>query len=834
MSDLTYLDEGYNQYLSRELVSEFQDTGYLGDGFTDLAPTTSPSISGSLNPNQVSSGLPAGSVDFDKLTINRLGVTDYIQSVNYVAGSAGWRIDGDGDAEFNDGTFRGALSASTIDIGGSDATSFHVDIDGNMWLGAATFASGAFSVTNAGAATASSITITGGSITGTPIASIPNSTATDLSLLTLTHDIVFSASDADTVAWASGTITFSNGRTFSIDAGNTGTMAARTYIYLDTSASSTVLQTTTSPTTAHGANKVTLAVAINSTDKAEFLAYHGTGNRNILVDNLAANSTSTNEFVSNTAQIKNLIVTNAKINDLAVDKLTAGSITSKAITLAISEGTGDVKIQAGKTDFGDTTAGFILGMDDSASNVAKFEIGDASNSLNWNGSTLSITGTITSTSGTIGGWSLGSTTITGGSLTLDSTGNIRFGKTSFSDTTNAGLIMGLDSGTPKFYIGTASDASYVKLSGGIYDLVGSVSSRATSTLASAINSSGNLITDVINARIDSSAKNILSDFNFGSSDYAGGVKAGDLTWESSNGAIIGGSGVVVYRKGIVGAASGVATFSIDATTGAATFAGTLSAPSGTIGGWTIGASSLTAGSGSTTVGLDTSVTTGDDVRIYAGSSTASSAPFRVTESGVLYASNVNISGRITSTEGLLGSVSISSTGLSGGLIEGATIRSPIIETNANAPKIRMDTVGLYYQQTSSAGQYGEFKYGTSTKYGSGITATAFNTNYPPFSVLQEQTKADLRLYNRSADPASGTHAVGDLIVVSGKLKICTTAGTPGTFKVIPAATPQTGYTTFTNLSTDRTADANATTVEELADILGTLIEDLKATGIISA
>ena len=45
---------------------------------------------------------------------------------------------------------------------------------------------------------------------------------------------------------------------------------------------------------------------------------------------------------------------------------------------------------------------------------------------------------------------------------------------------------------------------------------------------------------------------------------------------------------------------------------------------------------------------------------------------------------------------------------------------------------------------------------------------------------------------------------------------------------------QTGYTTFTNLTTDRTCNANATTVEELADILGTLIEDLKTKGIIAA
>jgi hypothetical protein len=44
----------------------------------------------------------------------------------------------------------------------------------------------------------------------------------------------------------------------------------------------------------------------------------------------------------------------------------------------------------------------------------------------------------------------------------------------------------------------------------------------------------------------------------------------------------------------------------------------------------------------------------------------------------------------------------------------------------------------------------------------------------------------------------------------------------------------TGYTTFSNLNADRTCDADSTTVDELADILGTLIEDLKSTGLIAA
>jgi hypothetical protein len=47
------------------------------------------------------------------------------------------------------------------------------------------------------------------------------------------------------------------------------------------------------------------------------------------------------------------------------------------------------------------------------------------------------------------------------------------------------------------------------------------------------------------------------------------------------------------------------------------------------------------------------------------------------------------------------------------------------------------------------------------------------------------------------------------------------------------AVAETGWTTFANLTTDRTCDANATTVEELADILGTLIVALKNKGIIA-
>ena len=73
--------------------------------------------------------------------------------------------------------------------------------------------------------------------------------------------------------------------------------------------------------------------------------------------------------------------------------------------------------------------------------------------------------------------------------------------------------------------------------------------------------------------------------------------------------------------------------------GAATFAGTLSAPSGSIGGFVIGQSDLTAGTGTTSVGVSTGSTS-----FFAGSATPTEAPFRVTNEGTLTSTSGSIGG----------------------------------------------------------------------------------------------------------------------------------------------------------------------------------------------
>jgi len=93
------------------------------------------------------------------------------------------------------------------------------------------------------------------------------------------------------------------------------------------------------------------------------------------------------------------------------------------------------------------------------------------------------------------------------------------------------------------------------------------------TLAESI---GDVITDdkqVITDKFNTSTQQILQDFDFGSVNYAGAVKSGTITWNTSSGTITGGTGVVVYKSGIVAANGGVTTFSLNATTGDAYFSG---------------------------------------------------------------------------------------------------------------------------------------------------------------------------------------------------------------------------------------------------------------------
>jgi len=100
-------------------------------------------------------------------------VSGAMRTTDYTAGATGWSIHSDGSVDFNSGNFRGditgasgtfsgTVTARSLDIPDAvSAASAHIDALGNFWVGATTLGAAPFSVTNAGVAVASNLTISG-------------------------------------------------------------------------------------------------------------------------------------------------------------------------------------------------------------------------------------------------------------------------------------------------------------------------------------------------------------------------------------------------------------------------------------------------------------------------------------------------------------------------------------------------------------------------------------------------------------------------------------------------------------------------------------------------
>ena len=128
--------------------------------------------------------------------------------------------------------------------------------------------------------------------------------------------------------------------------------------------------------------------------------------------------------------------------------------------------------------------------------------------------------------------------------------------------------------------------------------------------------------------------------------------------------------------------------------------------------------------------------------------------------------------------------------------------------------------GFYGDIASGTGRWNLYMNGTAANYLAGNTSIGTATSSGRLTVRGSGTTSATN--GLLVEDSAGT----DTFVVRDDGGFAFKGGTVGV--------AQTGYTTFTNLTTDRTCNANATTVEELADILGTLIEDLKTKGIIAA
>ena len=204
--------------------------------------------------------------------------------------------------------------------------------------------------------------------------------------------------------------------------------------------------------------------------------------------------------------------------DIDPDRIISGSSIS-----SISQSIG--LILSGKTGFSNDETGYILGNDEG---VQKFYIGTDSDYFNFDGTDVVISGTLTAGAIDIGSGA--------NSFHVDSTGNTWWGAVAIGDAVAKVLKTGIATFTK------------ITISGG---------------------SNVTFISDTLNT----STKTILKDFTFEDTDFAGNLKTGDITWSTEDGSVTGGSGILINAAGLIGANDGNTTFSIDATTGNATFAG---------------------------------------------------------------------------------------------------------------------------------------------------------------------------------------------------------------------------------------------------------------------
>ncbi|MCA9392424.1 hypothetical protein KC614_04480 [candidate division WWE3 bacterium] len=111
-----------------------------------------------------------------------------------------------------------------------------------------------------------------------------------------TTDIVFSATDNDTAAWTTGTISFATGETTpTIAASNTGNITATTFVYYDGTQTGS-LQTTTTASKAIGKQRTLIAIVEKVTDTSKLCKITPIFATGLVVSDLTADQISVNQL----------------------------------------------------------------------------------------------------------------------------------------------------------------------------------------------------------------------------------------------------------------------------------------------------------------------------------------------------------------------------------------------------------------------------------------------------------------------------------------------------------------------------------------------------------
>ena len=421
-------------------------------------------------------------------------------------------------------------------------------------------------------------------------------------------------------------------------------------------------------------------------------------------------------------------------------------------------------IYSGKSGYTDNSNGWWLGVDND--NNAKIYLGNNSNSVKWDGSNLTVTGTvyagagsftgsIYAGAGTIGSWTINSSSITGGSTTINSSGNIYAGQTGYNTGTgwwlgtNGQFSVGNSSGNYLTYSsGTLSVNGTINVTGGNAATQSYADSSASSAASTAYTNAKAVADSIANGSYSGgtliSGKSVISPIIAGYSGYfSGSMTVGSsspITLDGANSRIvIAGTGGNTYSTakfyvgsdGKFGIGQGQVTW--DNTT--LTVNGTVNATAGYLingklasssGGWNVGSTGqITAGSitldGSTPyIGIGT--TSYNGTGIWMGNSSGT-YKFSVGNGSSNYmtwdGSALKVSGDIESTTGHIGGWTIGSSTLYSGNVSLDSGADTITINTGGSSKAVLETATGHarVKVTNTSGNMTGYLQGT---YGSGV------------------------------------------------------------------------------------------------------------------
>ena len=178
---------------------------------------------------------------------------------------------------------------------------------------------------------------------------------------------------------------------------------------------------------------------------------------------------------------------------------------------------------------------------------------------------------------------------------------------------------------------------------------------------------------------------------------------------------------------------------------------------GSLGNFQIGRDFLTLGSGTSTAGLSGTITTGNDVRIFAGAThpNRATAPFRVHEDGSLVATSATISGSITATSGAIGGWTITATAITSGSVTLNSANEQILLGAATAP---LTGIGIFIGKDGA-----DYEIRAGNPAGSYMhwTGSAVNINGPVLTALASGSEIAIQDWSYS-----GAFSVTDLNTIA--------------------------------------------------------------------